>query len=954
MRILLLLGKSVDRKRMADLLGGRECEAARYGAVSRGVRRLERRPADVVVLAPDAGDGTWPRALERIRAEHGVEAVVLPPGAEGVRTALEAGAFDAYALPAAAPEDLDRSLRHLARQRGLERELERGRALFDWVEETAWLGSWAVDDRGRTTWSRGARRIMGDAEGGLTESFESIRRWVHPDDVEIFEQANRATFRQGWPLDFEYRVVLDDGQVRHLHLHRRVDHGPGGEVAGAYGMLRDVTPEREFEDVLFRRDAVLQVVGSCAAGFLREADWETGMDGWLADLGQAMGVSRAYVFRMLPPRPGVDPEGILGEWAMPGIPLLRDRPGIRVEPAAVLYKRLLPLMLDRKVVACHARDLHAEERAFLARTGVRSLMLIPIFAGGEWWGLIGLSEHRAERDWLPAEIEAMTMMADILGSAILRHRMERELKDANRRAEEASRAKSRFLANMSHEVRTPIGGILGLTGMLADRELPADLREHVDMIREAARALLDIVNDVLDLSRIEASRLELVPSDFELRTMLDRTLAPFAAEARQRGLAFGLEIADGVDELVSGDAHRLAQVVRNLVGNALKFTSGGHVRVAVAPCRAAPDRVCLAFTVEDTGEGIPPDVQASIFDAFIQGDCSARKRHQGTGLGLAICRELVTLMDGKISVESELGKGSAFTFTACFDKPLGRRETSPQRAGTTPARPLRVLLVEDSPLNQRFMSHFLTDSGHRTTLAGNGREGLEALRRHGRDLDLVLMDIQMPGMDGLEATAAIRAGDGREFDPTIPIIALTAYAMTGDRDRMLAAGMDGYVTKPVEFDALTEAMNRAMEGRPLRPEPPEAPATAEARAEPGPGPGAEAAEPGYDLDALASRYRGDAELLREILSLFLAEAREKLALLDRGLAGADAEAVASAAHSMTNLASHVLAMDLVRRARDLERRCRHGGLERVRPDLAGLRDGFSRLVDAVRNYAESL
>jgi len=774
LRILLLLGKSVDRERVTALLGERECDVARYGAVSRGVRRLERRPADVAVLAPDAGDSTWLRALERIRAEHGTEAVVLLSDEDGVPKALASGAFDAFALDAAGPKDLDRTFRHLARQRGLEWELERSRVLFDWVEETAWLGSWTVDAWGRTTWSRGARRILGDTEGRLSNDFESVRRWVHPNDMEIFEQANRASFRQGWPLDFEYRVVLDDGQIRHLHLHRRVEHGPGGEVAGAYGMLRDVTPEREFEDVLFRRDAVLQVVGSCAAGFLREADWETGMDGWLADLGQAMNVSRAYVFRMLPARQEAESEGILGEWAMPGIPRLKDQPGIREEPSVILYKRLLPLMLDRKPVACHARDLHAEERAFLARTGVRSLMLIPIFAGGEWWGLIGLSEHRAERDWLPAEVEAMTMMADTLGSAILRHRMERELKDANRRAEEANRAKSRFLANISHEVRTPIGGILGLTGMLAEREMSADLREHVDMIREAARALLDIVNDVLDLSRIEASRLELVPSDFDLRAMLERTLAPFAAEAAQKGLALELNVADGVDEIVSGDAHRLAQVVRNLVSNALKFTTAGHVRLAVSPHRAAQGRTCFAFTVEDTGEGIPADLQGSVFDAFIQGDCSARKRHQGTGLGLAICRELVTLMDGEIHVESELGKGSVFTFTACFDTPRGHGETAPDRAGAAPTRNMHVLLAEDSPLNQRFMVHFLTRSGHRVTVAEDGRETLEALRRHGRDLDLVLMDVQMPGMDGLEATAAIRAGDGREFDPTIPVIALTA------------------------------------------------------------------------------------------------------------------------------------------------------------------------------------
>jgi len=942
MRILVLLGKGVDERRVTDLLSGHAYDSARYGAVSRGVRRLERAGADAVVLAPDPGDDTWARAVARIRREYGAPSVVLLPGGSAEFPPVS-DAFDVFALDRTGPEDMARCLRHLACQRDLEERLARHTALFDWMEETAWMGTWRSEGLGRIEWSRGARRILESGGDRLTGDFGSVRSLVHPDDLEIFEQANRATFSQGWPLDFEYRVVLADGRVRHLHLHRRVEHGQGGEVTRAFGMIRDVTPEREFEDVLFRRDAVLQVVGSCAAGFLREADWEHGVDDWLAGLGRAMDVTRAYIFR---PRPDVEdglPQGLICEWAAPGTPRLKERPEINTRPVSILYKRLLPLLLDRKVVACHTRELHAEERAFLNQTGVRSLMLIPVFAGGEWWGLIGLSEHRAERDWLPAEIESLTMMADILGSAVLRARMERELRTANRMAQDANRAKSLFLANMSHEVRTPLGGILGMTEMIASRELPADLREHVDMIRDAARSLLTIVNDVLDLSRVEARQLRLIPADFDLRAMLDRTLAPFAAEARQKGIEFGLAVDPGVETMVRGDASRLAQVVRNLVANALKFTAQGFVRVAVAPRDSAPDRCCLGFSVADSGEGIPREMQGTIFDTFVQGDSSARKRHQGTGLGLAICRELVAMMGGEIRVESEPGRGSVFVFTVCFELAEQAVETAPDAGQAEPPRRLHLLLAEDNPLNQRFLTHFLTWAGHRVTVAANGVEALEALCRHGRDLDLVLMDIQMPAMDGFEATAAIRAGDGQAFDPAIPIIALTAYAMKGDRERMVEAGMNGYVPKPVEMDVLTRAMARCLDGMDRKP------ADGPVRE-----PAAPAGEVDFDMDALASRYQGNVGLLREVLALFRDEAAEKLALFDRGRAADDPVVLREAVHGMANLASHVLALSVVRQARDLETQCCKGRGADFGEELARLRADFVRLADRVAHRAMSL
>jgi signal transduction histidine kinase/FixJ family two-component response regulator/HPt (histidine-containing phosphotransfer) domain-containing protein/PAS domain-containing protein len=937
-KVLALVGKGVDRLRVEGLYRSGDFAFARYGSVSRGVRRLEKTPADVVLLAPDPADDTWLRAVRRIGDEYRTDVVVLLPDESGGQAALEAGAFDAFRLDLVTPDDLRRCFLHLSRQKELERALESHRSMADWVEEAGRLGSWIMDGSGKTAWSRGARRIFNDRDGRLTHDFDSIRAFVHPEDVEVFEQANKATFEQGWPLDFEYRVRLGE-ETRYLHLHRRVEHGPGGEVARAFGMIRDVTPEREFENFLFRRDAVLQVVAAFAARFLRESDWESGLDDSLADLGRAMDVTRVYAFRKSRDKDGDETLSMDHEWAGPGQTPIICLPQMQNQSFDPLYRRLLPNLLDRKVAAAHVRNLHREERSFLERTGARSIMIVPVFAGNEWWGYLGFSEHREERDWLPVEIEAVTMVADIFGSAILRRDMEEQLRAANRRAEGASRAKSRFLANMSHEIRTPISGILGMVEMITDMDLSPEQREYLDMIGDAARSLLAIINDVLDLSRIEAHKMELAPQDFKLKPMLERTLAPFEALAGQKGLALRQKVSPDVPITVNGDPDRLAQVVRNLVSNAVKFTSSGFVEVEVGLESARPGSACLRFTVRDSGEGIPPDKLDDVFEMFVQADVSQGKRHPGVGLGLAISRELVEMMGGELGVKSEPGKGSVFSFTACFGAPASRPVPSPEPGpAETPGR-LHVLLAEDNPLNRRVVTHFLTKAGHRVSVAGNGIEALEVLHRTGRDVDLVLMDIQMPEMGGIEATAAIRESDGKDFDPAVPIIALTAYAMRGDRERMLEAGMDEYVSKPIDMTVLAEVMARCADrGR-------------DAAGDCGL---AEAVTGDFDMQGLVDRFQGDMALLKDILALFLAEAAEKLENLDRGLARNDADEVGAALHSITSIASHVMAMDIVHASRCLERLCSEGRLAEARADVLTLRSAFEVLADRVRNRAGSL
>ncbi|EGB15363.1 multi-sensor hybrid histidine kinase [Pseudodesulfovibrio mercurii] len=946
MRILILAGKDVDGRDLDLLPEGCARTVVRLTSVSRGVRRLEKDDADLVLFVPDVGDDSWPRAVTRVRGEYGRQAIVLvrEPGLEA--EALAHGAFDCYVLGPGTRDYLAHGLLHLEGRLSLEAQLADERAMLDWMERTDVFGSWVMGRDGDIRWSEGLHRIFGpEAEPGRRLS--GLRRHVHPDDLEVFDRANEATFDQGWPLDFEYRAVDGDGKVRHLHVNREVELDPNGGVKRIWGMARDVSLQKEFEELLFRRDAILQVLANFASRFLRKADWNEGVGEALAKLGKVADVTRIYLFRKAIDASGAEILALQDEWEADWIAPLGGMPDLLDLPISPLYDTWRGAMLKRKVVTGHVRHFRKEERAVFSSTGAKSVMIVPVFAGNVWWGFLGLSEHRRERDWLPVEIESMMLAANLFGSAIHYGEMSRRLVEANRSAEEASSAaleanmaKSMFLANMSHEIRTPISGILGMAEMMVTTGLTEEQREHMDMIRDAGKSLLHIINDILDISKIEAGRMELKPRDFTFRSALETSVRSFGPQAELNGLVFRHDVADDVPARLNGDPDRLGQVLWNLIGNAMKFTPRGLVELIVEVVARKEGRVCLQFKVRDTGVGIPEDKLDAVFDSFTQADSSLRKKHQGTGLGLTISRQLVNMMGGEIGVESAVGKGSTFFFTAWFG-PAETAEPEPVQARPRSPRALHlnILLADDNPMNRKYLQHFLTMFGHTVVTAENGLEALEVLRDRGRTVDVVLMDVQMPEMSGLEATRAIRESDGRQYDRRIPIIALTAYAMKGDRERMLEAGMDDYVSKPVDMHALSEAIVRCTEdrepsgGRVCRPAPPE--------------PAAKALEVTLDVDGLRKRFEGNMDLYRDILDLFLLEAKVKREALEQGLADMDPKGTAAALHSITNIASHVLAMDLVHLSRQLEKKCYCGEMEAVKAGVAELLPRFDALVRAV-------
>ena len=461
-----------------------------------------------------------------------------------------------------------------------------------------------------------------------------------------------------------------------------------------------------------------------------------------------------------------------------------------------------------------------------------------------------------------------------------------ELEQLRRQAANANKARSDFLANMSHELRTPLHEIMGMTELLIGTGLDAEQQSYMETAKRSSNALLSLISDVIEFSELEAGQLELHPKDFDLAEPFQRVTDIMSARAQDKGLKFSTSFAPQVPRSLYGDGNRIRQVLDNLVANAIKFTERGEISVRVDLESQVDRDVELHVRVTDTGIGIPADRHEVIFEPFQQADISATRRYGGLGMGLAVAKQLVKLMGGRLWVESDEGHGSTFHFTVKVTAVI--QAAAPTVSRNWP-RPLNILVAEDSPTNQMIAKSSLKKAGHQVTIAINGLEAIKAYeqaRAKSEPFELILMDVSMPEMDGLDATRAIRAKEQTPGYGHITIVAMTAFATKEYHDKCFESGMDGYVTKPVRIDEL----NKTLE--PLMAEV-EEPVAAKAAA-----PNAATTPDPIDLSAALEVVGGDVDILREAVALSLEEVPDELTALRTAVSTSDAKQVEAKAHRL--------------------------------------------------------
>jgi PAS domain S-box-containing protein len=593
--------------------------------------------------------------------------------------------------------------------------------------------------------------------------FEDFKRRLHPDDRGPTMEAVKLHVEANFPYDVEYRLMCKDGEYRWFRARGAAIRDADGRATRMAGGITDITERIESRHRLIEARKEAEAANEQLNTFFQlslDLLCIAGSDGYFKRINPAYTETLGYCEEELLADPFLD--------------------FVHPDDQEATIGAMEQLAGGQEVTQFENRYRHKDG----------------YYLWFEW----------------SAAASGDELIYALARDVTQRRAKEVEIHDAKMAAEAANRAKSEFLANMSHEVRTPMNAIIGMSELLLNTKLTPRQAEYQRLVLDSAESLLGVMNDVLDFSKIEAGRMELDPQDFDLRESIFDTLSTLENRARQRGLKLSHWIAPEVPVRVRADQGRLRQVVMNLVGNAIKFTEEGEISVKVDLKSHQGSEAMLRVEVRDTGVGVPPDKLKSIFEPFTQAEGSTARKYGGTGLGLSICRKIVALLDGEIWIESEEGHGSTFGFTARITvdevsdaEPSGSRKPALLEKKPECVPVLEVLLAEDGRANQLVATRFLERRGHSVTLAENGREAVIAWENG--HFDAILMDIHMPEMNGFEATRIIREGE-EAGSPRIPIIAMTANAMQGDREACLEAGMDGYLAKPVHATDLYKVLER--------------------------------------------------------------------------------------------------------------------------------------------------
>jgi signal transduction histidine kinase/response regulator RpfG family c-di-GMP phosphodiesterase/HPt (histidine-containing phosphotransfer) domain-containing protein len=766
-------------------------------------------------------------------------------------------------------EKLNRELEQRVRQRTEElREAQRSAQIGSWT----WIPS---RQTAATTWSDELYQIAGRDPSLPVPSYEEFCDLHTPESRERLKVAVRKALKDRIPYDLDLEMVRPDGAHRWVVARGTSQCDADGNLVQLRGTVQDITERKQTEQAL--REI------SEHRGLALEAA-ELGSWDYCLDTGEVYWDPRRY--RMCGITPGVR------------LDLTEGLQCVHPEDCPTVQSAL-----DAALAGKDGGAYHVEFRVVWPDGSVH------------WLEGFGRAYFAGEGDQRRA-VRFIGISKDITDQK----RIEAELLNAKDAAEAANRAKGQFLANMSHEIRTPMNGIMGAAELLLQTKLDSEQQSYLEIARLSGDRMLEVINEILDFSKIEARRVALDQADFELRNTLREVTDVIDMEARNKGLSLTCEISPEVPRLLRGDSGRLRQVLLNLAGNAVKFTPQGEITIRAVVQSTQGSKVTLRFAITDTGIGIQPAHRDIIFSPFVQADGSTTRKYGGTGLGLAISRQLLELMGGQIGVESEPGKGSTFWFTVVLIESLDVGRLALSAAPATKVeisavngrgeRP-RILVAEDNPAGQRIAVAILNKLGYDSGTVANGAEAIQALRVG--DYAAVLMDCEMPGMDGYEATRLIRRPETGARDPEIPIVALTADALPGDRENCLQAGMSDYLAKPISMNKLSETLaiwtSSLNRGSNPTPEP-------------------TTAKPVFDEASLLRRLMGDRDLAGELIQHCVRDIPDRLGHLRVTVECGDLPAVRFHAHALKGAAANVSAAVLHQRASEMQQASSANDLQR--------------------------